>query len=151
MTYFYSYDEENFNYEDAEEAAEYACELMETPKLGDKFSIWEGCCYGEKASYWFDANRLLDDMAEQHGDKCLETEWLNYTTKEQAKELKELISPIIDAWADKHKLHPDRFPIATKDVKEIVYIITEITTSCDGTITDVKFKELEQNDTRLKN
>ena len=118
----YSTDEEVFNYEDINDAAEDA--LFEA-EVGGTATIYVGEREDNKASDF--VRDIVEDMGERAYDDIgeLSIDWLDSTVG-QNRELQAAVEKLVDDWADKYKLHPTFFKVT--NIKEITLELTNADT-----------------------
>ncbi len=113
----YSINNEDFNYDEIEEAI--------TDKLSDEFlptgtviTIYEADAVHHKAGEYADAfpiDTLMNNAWDDGGEYA--EDWPN-CTKEQDKELGTMIADAVNLWADKHGLHPTFYGVVnTKEIQ----------------------------------
>lgn len=86
-----------------------------------KITIYSANFVQHSASYYFPhGSELIEMAAERPYDVCVETNgWLEKVSTVQTDELSAAIDKVVNAWADRHNLHP-RFWQSTGSGKEIV-------------------------------
>ena len=104
MELWYSTNEEGFDYQCIEDAADYVISNGGY-KPGDTFEIWSGTPNKLKASDLFrwDPDDLGEAGYEECGEYAIGYPGVNQDTN---KELLDELKAIIDKWADKHDAHP---------------------------------------------
>lgn len=105
----YSTNEEEYNYDTLEEAAEYVFDDPDLP-VGTVRSVFEGEPVKRKAGDYFprwQSGMILEILTENACDECgdFSEGWLDTVSPEQQAELTALVKKEINAWADKYNLH----------------------------------------------
>lgn len=122
---FYSYNEENYDYSDAEECVEmFIDNANEDFKVGDIITIYEGEADKTKAGDWVSAVGLVDKMTDGHYEDCGEGDWHYKIKKEHIANLQEILEQAINIWADKYDIHPSYHKV--KNVKKLEFKITQV-------------------------
>lgn len=113
--YYYSYDEENFIFDNPGEAAE-ALWNAGNFEVGDIDEIYQGEPEERKASFY--VPRIAEMMIDDAWDNCGEAaENWNIDSEQNSKSLQEYIGKAIDEWCDKNDMQPNFFMI--KNVKSV--------------------------------
>ena len=118
----YSTNEEAYNYDTLEEAAEY---VFDDPDLhvGTVRSVFEGEPVKRKAGDYFlrwDSGLILEVLTDNAYEECgdFSEGWLDTVSPEQQAELTALVKKEINAWADKYNLHPTFYTVTnTREIK----------------------------------
>lgn len=103
MKHYYSIDEENFNLECVEDAAESAWELGDS-NVGDVVTVWDGEVVECVASQFIP--NMADDMAERANDVVGDSSYLWEFTKELEQSLQDAVRKAVDDWANKNDMQP---------------------------------------------
>lgn len=120
----YSYNEEDFSYDTAEEAIESLINSYWSDDLevGSEVSIYVGTAVKQVPSHFFGqcaVASLLEDAQYRAEDEC--GEFAEYFT-ECSKEAQEELETLIDSWADRH-LKCGFYTV--RDIREIQVTLTE--------------------------
>lgn len=118
----YSTNEEEYNYDTLEEAAEYVFDDPDLP-VGTVRSVFEGEPVKRKTGDYFqrwDSGPILEILTDNAYEECgdFSEGWLDTVSPEQQTELTALIKNDINAWADKYNLHPTFYTVTnTREIK----------------------------------
>lgn len=117
----YSTNEEEYNYDTLEEAAEYVFDNPDLP-VGTVRSVWGGEPVRKKAGDYFPKrySPIIEILTDNACEECGEfvEGWLSKIKPEQEAELTALVKAAVNEWADKHNLHPTFYAVEnTREIK----------------------------------